>query len=99
MNYQELALALEEKLDLKDVSQEVKEDVIIHIGDTIIERTMLAIAETLNEEEAALMTKYLGEGNIELFLNLLSEKHPELDDTVVKISQDVIAEFVEASKE
>lgn len=99
MNYQELAQELEEKLDLKDVSQEVKEDVITHIGDSILERTMLAIAEALTEDEATLAKKHLEEGNIELFLNLLSEKHPELDGTVVQISQDVIAEFVEASKE
>lgn len=99
MNYQELLQSLEEKLDLTGISQEVKENIIIHIGDSILERTMLAITESLSEDEAGLATTYLQEGDIEKFLLLLSEKHPELHNKVVAISQNVIEEFVEASKE
>jgi hypothetical protein len=65
MDYSILTQTLEKRLNLTDVSQEMKEEVFIHVGDTIIERTMLTIAETLSEEEARLASKQLEEGDIE----------------------------------
>lgn len=97
MDYSTLIQTLEEKLDLKNVSKELKEDVLIHIGDTIIERTMLVIASSLSEEEATQAMKQLKEGDIEAFMNMLKKNHPELDDTVVSMSTEVINEFIKAS--
>lgn len=97
MDYTALIQTLEEKLDLKNVSKELKEDVLIHIGDTIIERTMLVIASSLSEEEAAQAMKQLKEGDIEAFMNMLKKNHPELDETVVSMSNEVVNEFIKAS--
>ncbi len=99
MDYQALTQTLEERLGLTDVSPEIRNDVFIHIGDSIIERTMLAIASALSEEEAKLASSQLKEGNIEGFMNMLKEKHPELDATVITITNEVIKEFLEASKQ
>ncbi len=99
MDYKELTRTLEEKLDLTGISQEVRDTIIIHIGDSILERTMLAITASLSEDEAGLATTYLEEGDIEKFLQLINENHPELNDKVVSISQEVIAEFIKATKE
>lgn len=99
MDYTILTKTLEEKLNLTEVSAEVKEDVLTHIGDTILERTMLEIAGSLSEEEAKYATKQLEEGDIEAFMNMLQDKHPELDGRVTAISSEVIDEFIEASKE
>ncbi len=99
MNYTELITVLEEKLDLKDVPQEVKENVFIHLGDSILERTMLAIVSSLSEEEAKLASEQLHSGDIEAFLSMIQDNHPELNTIVVTITNEVISEFVELSKE
>ncbi len=99
MDYQALTQAVEEKLNLSDVPQEEKEEIITELGEAIIERTMLAITESLTEDEAALATSQLTEGKVEDFLNMLSEKHPELNDIVVGITNEVMEEFVEAATE
>jgi len=98
MDYSELTRTLEEKLNLTNVPQEVKENVFIHLGDSIIERTMLAIASSLSEDEAKLANTQLGTGDIGGFMDMLKENHPELDGTVLAITNEVIEEFLTASK-
>ncbi len=99
MDYSELITVLEEKLDLKDVSQEVKENVFIHLGDSILERTMLAIVSSLTEEEAKVASEQLQNGDIEAFLDMIQNNHPELNTIVVTITNEVINEFLEISRE
>jgi hypothetical protein len=99
MDYTELITVLEEKLDLKDVSQEVKENVFIHLGDSILERTMLAIVSSLTEEEAKSASEQLQNGDIEAFLDMIQNNHPELNTIVVTITNEVINEFLEISRE
>ncbi len=98
MDYSTLTKILEEKLDLTDVSQEVKENTFIHLGDSIVERTMLAIASSLSEDEAKLGSTQLKEGDIGTFLDMLNENHPELNETVIKITHEVIDEFIEGAR-
>jgi hypothetical protein len=93
MDYRTLTKELEEQLHLESASPEAKEEALIHIGDTIIERTMLAIVENLTEDESEMASKHLKEGDIEGFLLMIDEKHPELHDKVVAITQEVINEF------
>lgn len=99
MDYSELTKTLEEKLNLTDVSREIKENVFIHLGDSIIERTMLAIASSLSEEEAKTSSLQLQEGDVAGFMDMLKNNHPELDTTVVDITNEVIQEFLDARKE
>lgn len=93
MDYSTLTQTLEKRLNLTGVSQEMKEEVFIHVGDTIIERTMLIIAETLSEEEARLAGKQLEEGDIEAFLLMLNHNHPELEQVIVTTTNEVIEEL------
>ncbi len=98
MDYSILIHTLEEKLNLTDVSPEIKEKVFIHLGDSIIERTMLVIAESLSEEESKLASEQLESGDVEGFMNMLKQAHPELDATVITITNEIIDEFLKASK-
>ena len=41
------------------------------------------------------MNELLEKGLLEQAMSFLSEKHPEFDETVVKISKDVVDEFLE----
>lgn len=93
MGHQALHTLLEEKLSLSKATPEVKDMIIVRLGEAIVERTMLAVVEKLSEEEAKQASTFLSEGKVENFLNLLSETHPELDDMVISITNEVIDEF------
>lgn len=95
MDYQTLIKTLEEQLNLGDASEEAKEEALIHIGDTIIERTMLTLVESLTEDEAETATQHLKGGDIEAFLLMINTQHPELNEKVVQITNEVISEFRE----
>ncbi len=93
MDYQALNTLLEEKFNLSKATPGVRDMIIIRLGEAILERTMLAVTVMLSEEEASRASVFLSEGKVENFLDLLSEKHPELNDVVVSIANEVIDEF------
>lgn len=94
MDYQIIIGIVEEKLNLTQAAPEMKDLILMRLGEAILERTMLAVTDTLSEEEAKQASTFLSEGKVENFLDLLSEKHPGLNDTVVTITNTVIDEFV-----
>jgi hypothetical protein len=95
MDYSQLTQALEEKLGIIDLSQEMKEEILMHIGDTIIERSMLLIAESLSEDESKHAAALLQAGDVGRFYDFLHINHPELDALIVDVSNEVIDEFAQ----
>jgi hypothetical protein len=96
MDFTTLTQNIEEKLDLSTYPEEVKSSIIIKLAENILERSNLAIAEALTENEAEEIASLIKHGKIEVAMNLLSEKHPELDEKIIVISNEIIAEFLEA---
>lgn len=95
MNYQTLTQNLEAKLSIADLPKKTKDEILLKLGQAILERTNLTIIESLSEEEAKNVTLLLEDGKLEEVMNFLSEKHPELDEKIVAISNDVVREFLE----
>lgn len=93
MDNQALTTLLEEKFNLSRATPAVRDLILVRLGDAILERTMLAVTEKLSEEEATRASKFLSEGKVENFIDLLSETHPELNDVVITITNEVIDEF------
>lgn len=98
MNYLTFTQELEQKLGLTELPEEAKEMIFQKLGENILERTLLTIVGTLSEEEAGEVNAMFKEGRVEEVMNLLSEKHPELDEKIAIISNDVVREFLEGTK-
>lgn len=96
MDFTTLTQTIEDRLELSAFPQNVKDAIVVKLAENILERTHLTIAETLTEDEAGDVTAMMKNGKIENVVNFLSEKHPELDEKIVQVSNDVIAEFLEA---
>ena len=96
MDFTTLTQTIESKLELSTFPQNVRDAIVVKLAENILERTHLAVAEVLTEDEAGEVTSMMKEGKIEGVMNLLSEKHPELDEKIIAISNDVIAEFLVA---
>lgn len=94
MNYTTFIEGLENMLQISDFPDEAKEEIVVTLSQNILTRTNLAIASILSEDEAKEMSELLEGGKLEEAMNLLSDKHPELDDTVVAISKEVVDEFL-----
>ncbi len=94
MNYTTFIEGLEDMLQISVLPDAEKEEIITTLSQNILTRTNLAIASILSEEEAKEMNELLEGGKLEEAMNLLSDKHPELDDTVVAISKEVVDEFL-----
>ncbi len=94
MNYTTFIQGLEDMLQIADFPDEAKEEIVTTLSNNILIRTNLAIASLLSEEEAQEMNELLEGGRLEETMNLLSEKHPELDDMVIAISKEVVGEFL-----
>jgi signal recognition particle GTPase len=98
MNYTTFIEGLEDMLQISDFPDEAKEEIVTTLSQNILTRTNLAIASVLSEEEAKMMNDFLEKGMLEESMNLLSEKHPELDDIVVSVSKEVVDEFLKAGE-
>lgn len=96
MNFTTLTQTIEEKLELTTYPQNVRDAIVVKLAENILERSHLAIAEALTEDEAGIVTAMMKNGKIEDVVNFLSEKYPELDEKIVTLSNEVIAEFLEA---
>lgn len=94
MNYTTFIKGLEDTLQISLLPEEAREEIIATLSENILTRTNLAIASMLTEDEAEMTNKLLESGKLEEVMNLLSEKHPELDDTIVAISKEVVDEFL-----
>ena len=97
MDYSLLTTTLLQRLELKNVPKELQEEVITHIGDTILERTMLTIVGHVTDEEAATLRAYLEEGDINAFVTLVEGKQ-ELREILRKLQNDVVLEYLEGLK-
>ena len=87
---------LERTLGLSGLSAEAKEEIFQRLGENIIERTLLTIAHSLTENEAKEMATLFKNGNLESAIQYLSEKHPELNDTISLVCRDVANDFINA---
>lgn len=96
MDFTTLTQTIESKLGLSTFPQNVKDAIVVKLAENILERSHLTIAETLTEDEAGEVTAMMEGGKIEAAMNFLSEKHPEIDEKIIAISNDVVAEFLEA---
>ena len=94
MNYATFIEGLEDMLQISDFPDEAKEEIVTTLSENILTRTNLAIASVLDETEASMMNELLEGGKLEEAMDLLSSKHPELDDMVVTISKEVVDEFL-----
>ncbi len=94
MNYTTFIEGLEDMLQISVLPDAEKEEIITTLSQNILTRTNLAIASILSEDEAKEMNELLEKGILEDAMNLLSEKHPELDDIVVSVSKEVVDEFL-----
>lgn len=98
MNYTTFIKGLEDMLQISELPDEAKEEIVTTLSHNILSRTNIVIASTLNEEEAKVLNELLETGKIEEAMNLLGETHPELDDMVVAISKEVVDEFLGEGK-
>jgi hypothetical protein len=98
MNYTTFIEGLEDMLQITELPEEAKEEIITTLSQNILTRTNLAIASLLSEDEATTMNKLLESGELEGAMSLLSEKHPELDNVVTTVSKEVVDEFLEEEK-
>lgn len=98
MNYTTFIQGLEDMLQISELPEDARAEIITTLGENILTRTNLAIASMLTEEEARGVNELLATGKLEEVMNLLSDKHPELDDTVVAISNEVVNEFLGEEK-
>ncbi len=94
MNYTTFIEGIEDMLQISDLPNEAKAEIITTLSENILTRTNLAIASMLSENEAQTMNELLEGGKLEEAMNFISEKHPELDDTVVAVSKEVVDEFL-----
>lgn len=95
MNYHNLIEDLETKLSIADLPQKNKDEILLKLGQAVLERANLTIAGSLSEDEANNMVVLLQNGKLEEVVTFLSEKHPEIDEKIVAISNDVVREFLE----
>jgi hypothetical protein len=98
MNHQLFIQEVENALDLSSLSKEVRELVIKNLGENILQRTLLSIAQTLTEEDAKIVSAKLQDGKLDEVIQFLDEHHPLLNEKVVTISREVIDEFLQAQK-
>lgn len=96
MNYHTLTTELEHNLGLSKLSETEKELIFQKLGDTIIERILLTIATTLTEDEAGETVALFKRGNLKEVINVITEKHPELNDTLILVCNDVARDFQNA---
>jgi methylphosphotriester-DNA--protein-cysteine methyltransferase len=87
---------IEKLLEIHDLPQETKEHVALSLAENILKRTMIEIVRILSEEEAVTFNQLAEEGKIEEALALLSTTHPEIDEVVKKVGEDVLEEFSES---
>jgi hypothetical protein len=97
MDYSVLTTTLLQKLELENLPKEIQEEVITHIGDTILERTMLMIVKHVTEEEAVTLRTHLQEGDINAFVTLIESKQ-ELHEILRRLQSDVVHEYLEGLK-
>jgi hypothetical protein len=95
MNYKTFIQGLEETLKISDLPEEARAEIVSALSKNILIRTNLAIATLLTEEEAGKMNGLLETGLVEEAMDFLSEKHPEFEEQVIKISKEVVEEFLE----
>lgn len=93
MNQSSIISSIEKRLKLEDYPQEIKEAIVFGLTENIFKRTLIVIAELLNEEEAKAFSQLTDAGDIENAVEYIREKHPEFDDLVTKTTQEVLDEF------
>ena len=98
MNYTTFVKGLEDTLQISNFPNKDKEEIVTTLSQNIIIRTNLIIASSLSEEEASIMNELLEGGKLEEAINLLSEKHSELDELVARTSKEVVDEFLAEEK-
>jgi hypothetical protein len=99
MNHQSIIADIEKELLLEHVSQETKEFIIETLARNIMTRSVVAILETLTDDEATLFESKLNEGNIEEAITFAIEKHQNLEEILKKTEEEVIEEYLqEATK-
>ena len=94
MNYTTFTDGLKQALTISELPEEAQEEILATLSQNILTRTNLALASIVQEDEAEKMNELLEKGLLEQAMSFLSEKHPEFDETVVKISKDVVDEFL-----
>ncbi len=98
MNYTTFIEGLTDKLQISLLPEEEQAEIITTLSENILTRTNLAIASMLDEDEARIINEFLEQGMLEEVMDFLGEKHPELDETVIAISNEVVAEFLGESQ-
>ena len=98
MNYTTFIEGLTDKLQISLLPDEEQAEIIATLSENILTRTNIAIASMLDEDEARIVNEFLKQGMLEEVMDFLGEKHPELDETVLAISNEVVAEFLGESK-
>lgn len=94
MNYTTFIDGLKQMLDISELPEEAQEEILATLSQNILTRTNLAIASTLQEDEAGKMNELLEKGLLNEAMNFLSGKYPEFDEIVVRTSKDVVDEFL-----
>ena len=98
MNYTTFIEGLTDRLQISLLPEEEQAEIITTLSENILTRTNLAIASMLDEDEARIINELLEQGMLEEVMDFLGDKHPELDETVIAISNEVVAEFLGESK-
>lgn len=94
MNYTTFIEGLTDKLQISLLPEEEQAEIITTLSENILTRTNIAIASMLHEDEARIVNEFLEQGQLEEVMDFLGEKHPELDEKVIAISNEVVAEFL-----
>lgn len=94
MNTDLILKELAKHFNIETLPQETQETIVNRLGETILERTTLLIAETVTEEEAKHILVFQEQGDTEALLTYLYGKHPDLEKEAALIAREVINEFM-----
>lgn len=98
MDFHILTEEAKRQLNLDSLPDETAELIITTLGENILERALLSVAEAVTEEEASTITSLLSTSTSEEATKFLLEKHPNLDTVIAGIRDDVVNEFLESHK-
>ncbi len=96
MNQDYIIKEVEKRILIENLPEEARNEVVIRLGEAIIERTILTLVTSLTEDEARTVIELQENGSLEELFSYISEKHPEVEGKVLTITDDVITEFLTA---
>lgn len=96
MEYENVIKEIENLLEIEDFPQETKESVALSLAENILKRTLIEMIGIMSEEEAVTFDALTKEGKTDEAMSFVSSAHPEINDIVKRVGEEVIEEFTSA---